>query len=265
MQTARHEVAFDVSADGALLLGPALPELGGLLGRRMPPPVLLSRLRQAGLNLSPSEADAAQLPAGLLPKEPALEEEAASELLLLSASFRLAASKWNGSRDQGKACVRVGTSLPQVRTAAARPPPARAASPLLTPAAPRACARAARASQEEEDDGELLPSAQERPVDHFAGTAEHGWETVLYAHRYAALLQSGEADAHIALDVHGMEQLARGHVAHGSAVSCFKARHPGLALDLASASAHYMRVLHQLFAQMRLLSFTAGEVAASDS
>lgn len=103
-----------------------------------------------------------------------------------------------------------------------------------------------------------MPTTEPKVVDYFAGRSEDGWQTLLYAHRYAAVIHSGETDAQIALDVHGMEQLAKGEVAHGTAVSCFKQKHPELTLELASSSAHYMSVLQQLFMQLRLLSFTTG-------
>lgn len=129
-----------------------------------------------------------------------------------------------------------------------RSPPPPAAAPW-----PRAVHRA---PQDEDDD--LLPTTEPKDVDYFAGRSEEGWQTLLYSHRYAAVIQSGESDGQIALDVHGMEQLAKGEVAHGTAVNCFKEKHPDLTLDLGSSSAHYMSVLQQLFMQLRLLSFTTG-------
>jgi hypothetical protein len=117
-----------------------------------------------------------------------------------------------------------------------------------------------RLAQEEDD--ELLPSHTPKAIDYFAGTLDEGWSTLLYAHRYAAVIESGEADATIALDVHGKEELARNTVAHGTPVNCFKDRHPELLHELTQTSAHYMSLLRQLFSQLRLLSFTAGNSTA---
>jgi hypothetical protein len=114
---------------------------------------------------------------------------------------------------------------------------------------------------QDEDDDVLLPSGAKVAVDHFAGMAQSdAWQTLLYAHREAAILHSSEGDAALALDVHGKEQLARGEVAHSSVINCFKERHPELLPALTQASAYYQSELRQLFAQMRLLSFTLGAV-----
>mmetsp|Transcript_746 Transcript_746/g.1953 ORF Transcript_746/g.1953 Transcript_746/m.1953 type:complete len:208 (+) Transcript_746:218-841(+) len=205
-----------------MLVEPKLPELKALLGIRMPPPVLLGKLREAGINLSPTDRDAAPLHANLTPKWAVLEEKALRELLLLSCEFKLANSKWNVSRAPDKVTVRIMPNLPK------------------------------------DEDDDLFSSAEPKIVDHFAANSEEGWQTMLYAHRYAALILSGEADANIALDVHGKELLAKHEVAHGSPMNCLKERHPDLSNEILHTSAHYMSQLRQLLGQLRLLSFTAG-------
>lgn len=129
-----------------MLLDPRLPELHALLDVRMPSPVLLGLLRQAGVNLLPTDRDAAPLHA-VTPKDAELEEEALRELLRLAPTFRLAHSKWNASRARDKVCVRVGVNLakvlraaPRALRAAARP---RALSGRRARRAPRACCRCA--------------------------------------------------------------------------------------------------------------------------
>lgn len=258
MQTQSNLVVIDTNADGCRLQEPSLPQLSALLGVRMQPALLLLRLRQAGINLSPADQDARPIPA-LEPKESSFEEELLSHLVLLAPALRLASSKWNASRDTDKACVRVTAQMPQVRARSRAA--ARGAAPAVRMhalrAQPRRMTRAAarrRAAQEADDD--LLPSAEPKAVDHFAGYNDYGWSTLLYAHRYAAIMQSGESDAAMALDVHGKEELARGEVAHGTPLNCLKETHPDSLQALTQSSAHYQKLLLQLLAQMRLFSFT---------
>mmetsp|Transcript_21030 Transcript_21030/g.62186 ORF Transcript_21030/g.62186 Transcript_21030/m.62186 type:complete len:656 (-) Transcript_21030:95-2062(-) len=228
LQTQRYEVVVDVDPSGCCLLAPELPELASLKGARLPPTVLLGKLRESGINLCPVDRDALPL-LDLTPKTAALESEALANLVLLAPYYRLAASRWNASRPADKAVVRVTSKMPLA------------------------------------EDDDLLPSPEPKPVDRFAGYADEGWVTLLVSHRYAALLQSGEEDETIALDVHGKEVIAQGHVAHGSPMNCFQDDNEDLVQALTQSSAHYQGLLQQLLGQLRVLSFGAGVSAASTS
>jgi hypothetical protein len=115
VQTVRYLAVFDLTAEGCMLVEPVLPELSKLLGKRMPPPILLGKLRESGINLCPHDRDAPPLHANLTPKTAQLEEEALAEILLLSQTCRIAHSKWNASRTADTVVVSVSPNLPTVR------------------------------------------------------------------------------------------------------------------------------------------------------
>uniref|UniRef100_A0A6T8CF42 Uncharacterized protein n=1 Tax=Prymnesium polylepis TaxID=72548 RepID=A0A6T8CF42_9EUKA len=108
LQTQRYLLEMRISDKGVALktTTPELPQLSHLLNKNMPPTTLVLSLRECGINLSPTDSDVNGLEAGMVPKQPPIENVAYSQMMSLLPRYSLAPSKWNRSRGAAKMIFR---------------------------------------------------------------------------------------------------------------------------------------------------------------
>jgi hypothetical protein len=71
--TSNHEIVIDIIGTCCELLSPCRPELADLIGVKMSPGLLLSKLQRRGLNLLPTARDLASV-TGVVPKVTSVQD-----------------------------------------------------------------------------------------------------------------------------------------------------------------------------------------------
>lgn len=122
VQANRFEVRFQLTENGIALLGPVLPELRGLMyegeagpgqappRRVMRPAQLLLALRQAGINLLPTDEDTECID-GMQSKWAETESRAYSDLSEIAAAYDITSSRHNKKLPRDRALCRIRENL----------------------------------------------------------------------------------------------------------------------------------------------------------
>ena len=113
LKTPRFTVVIAATGQLCRLISPEIPQLAQLREQELEAGDLLNRLAAAGLNILPTDDDAAKCKydgaevAGVTLKNKALEDKLCKELSYAATSFDFRGSRWNNSIGSGKCCFQV--------------------------------------------------------------------------------------------------------------------------------------------------------------